>query len=461
MSKPEPYLIQRSPTMFAALPYSALPGPPRFRRLFRHILPMLLVLPLFALLAASPDRPAQASKYAAIVIEETTGRVLFARNADKARYPASLTKIMTLYLLFEDLEAGRISMTTRLPVSRVAASRSPSKLYLKPGQSIAVKDAIYALITKSANDVATVVAEGLSKTEREFGKRMTRKARALGMARTTFRNASGLPHSKQRTTARDMARLAIAVRRDFPQFFGFFGTKSFRWKGQRFGNHNKLLANYAGTDGIKTGYINASGFNLVATVERAGVRLIGVVFGGRTGRPRDAHMVEILDKSFKRVKPADIRTQLASAGRGNVTALPKTLPVPPPAPGALPVAPPPRRVRSGSIDVALAGESAYLDGAPATPDVRMAGSPSQWSVQIGSFAKRANAHRAAAQARRAADGVLSSTPARLTMVTRGNIPLWRVRFHNLDETQARSACAALFAKGRPCMAIEEGDRRAG
>ena len=136
MSKPEPYLIQRSPTMFAALPYSALPGPPCFRRLFRHILPMLLVLPLFALLAASPDRPAQASKYAAIVIEETTGRVLFARNADKARYPASLTKIMTLYLLFEDLEAGRISMTTRLPVSRVAASRSPSKLYLKPARAL-------------------------------------------------------------------------------------------------------------------------------------------------------------------------------------------------------------------------------------------------------------------------------------------------------------------------------------
>ena len=290
---------------------------------------------------------------------------------------------------------------------------------------------------------------------------MTRKARALGMSRTTFRNASGLPHSKQRTTARDMARLAIAVRRDFPQFFGFFGTKSFRWKGQRFGNHNKLLANYAGTDGIKTGYIDASGFNLVATVERAGVRLIGVVFGGRSGRTRDAHMVEILDKSFKRVKPADIRTQLASAGNNAVTALPKTLPVPPPVPGALPVAPPPRRVRSGSIDVALAGESAYLDGAPATPDVRVPGTPSQWSVQIGSFAKRANAHRAAAQARRAADGVLSSTPARLTMVTRGNIPLWRVRFHNLDETQARSACAALFAKGRPCMAIEEGGRRSG
>ena len=404
---------------------------------------------------------AEAAKYAAIVIEESTGQVLFARNADKARYPASLTKIMTLYLLFEELESGRVSMSTRMPVSRVAASRSPSKLHLRPNQSISVKDAIFALITKSANDVATVVAEQLSGTEREFGKRMTRKARALGMTRTTFRNASGLPNRQQRSTARDMARLAIAIRRDFPQYFDLFSTTSFRWKGQRFNNHNKLLTKYSGTDGIKTGYINASGFNLVATVERAGVRLIGVVFGGRTGRTRDAHMVEILDKSFKRVKPADIRTRLTPVRARTATALPKTLPVPPPVPGALPVAPPPRRVKHASIDVALAGEPAYLEGAPPSPNVTLASGPTQWSVQIGSFAKRANAHKAAALARRATDGVLASTPARLTMVTRGSIPLWRVRFHNLDETQARSACAALFAKGRPCMAIAEEQRRSG
>ena len=419
----------------------------------------------FLAIAATSLESARAAKYAAIVIEETSGKVLFARNADKARYPASLTKIMTLYLLFEELESGRMTMRTKLPVSRVAASRSPSKLYLKPGQSITVKDAIYALITKSANDVATVIGEALSGTEREFGKRMTRKARALGMSATTFRNASGLPHSKQRTTARDMARLGIAVRRDFPQYFGFFSTKSFRWRGKRFGNHNKLLSNYTGTDGIKTGYIDASGFNLLATVERNGVRLIGVVFGGRTGKTRDAHMVKILDKSFKRVKPGDIRTQLAAASSNAVRALPKTLPqslpVPPPAPDTLPVAPPPRRANTRSIDLALAGESGYLDGKPPTPNLRKIAGPSKWSVQVGSFAKRANAHKAAAQARRAAVQVLGSTPARLTMVTRGNIPLWRVRFHNLDETAARSACAVLFAKGRPCVAIEESARRAG
>ena len=435
-------------------------------RLPRILAVILLLVPLTTSLLAMSTTPAQAAKYAAIVIEESSGRVLFARNADKARFPASLTKIMTLYLLFEELESGRMTMQTKLPVSRVAASRSPSKLYLKPGQSITVKQAIYALITKSANDVATVVGEALSGTEREFGKRMTRKARALGMTRTTFRNASGLPHSKQRTTARDMARLAIAIRRDFPQYFGFFKTKSFRWRGKRFGNHNKLLSNYSGTDGIKTGYIDASGFNLVATVERRGVRLIGVVFGGRSGRTRDAHMVEILDKSFKRVKPGDIRAQLATASASVVTALPKSLPkslpVPPPSPGILPVAPPPRKTSKGSIDLALAGESGFLEGAPPSPDLKRSSSgPSKWSVQVGSFAKRANAHKAAAQARRVAVTVLGSTPARLTMVTRGNIPLWRVRFHNLDETQARSACAVLFAKGRPCVAIEEPARGSG
>ena len=404
-------------------------------------------------LAMMQATPASAAKYAAIVIEEHSGRVLFARNADQARYPASLTKIMTLYLLFEELEARRLTMDTRMRVSRTAAGRSPSKLYLKTGQTVTVRDAIYALITKSANDVATVVAEHLSGTEREFGKRMTRKARALGMNRTTFRNASGLPHSKQKSTARDMARLGIAIRRDFPQYFDFFSTTSFRWKGKRFGNHNKLLSQYDGTDGIKTGYINASGFNLVATVERHGVRLVGVVFGGRSGKSRDAHMVQILDKSFKRAKPADIHTQLADTG-SRIRVVPKSLPTPLTAPGTLPVAPPPRSSRTGSIDVALGGEAAYLDGDdPAT--ATSAATPTRWSVQVGSFARRVNAHKAAATARRTARSVLGAIPARLTMVTRGNIPLWRVRFHNLDETQARTACAVLFAEGRPCVAIAE------
>lgn len=433
---------------------------PVLRKLRSGLQSLLSALIIVTALLAWSATPASAAKYAAIVIDEGTGQVLFSRNADSMRYPASLTKIMTLYLLFEEIDAGRMTMQTRMKASRVAAGRSPSKLYLKPGQTITAEDAILALVTKSANDVATLVAEHLSGDEPAFARRMTRKARALGMSRTTFRNASGLPHSKQRSTARDMARLGIAMRRDFPHHYSYFKTRSFTWKGRKFGNHNKLLSSYSGTDGIKTGYINASGFNLVASVERHGKRLIGVVFGGRTGRTRDAHMKQILDASFKRVKPTEIRTQLASSAKNNDTKATRKIRVLP-MPKNLPSPSPQRRVRS-NIELASASATGdFLDNDPNDGPDKLAEKNVVWSVQIGSFAKRANAHRAALRARRTADNVLGMTPARLTLVTRGDMPLWRVRFHNLDETQARSACAALFADGSPCFAVQEVVRRAG
>ena len=399
---------------------------------FRSLSPLMIAFMsgvlLFAMLVAAGR--AEASKYASIVMEEASGRVLFSRNADSLRYPASLTKIMTLYLLFEDIEAGKISLKSRIPVSKRAAGRSPSKLYLKPGQSINAEQAIYALVTKSANDVATAVAEKLAGTERKFAKRMTRKAKSLGMTRTTFMNASGLPNRRQLSTARDMARLAIAIRRDFPQFYKFFSTKSFSWKGRRFKNHNRLLANYSGTDGIKTGYINASGFNLVAAVERRGVRLIGVVFGGKTSRSRDRHMISILDRQFKRAKTITVRAAAAM-------------------PSALPIAPPRRTADLPEMPATLPN-SAHIAARGNKPgDAR-----SLWSVQIGNFAQRANAHKAAIRARRMADDVLGMTPAHLMLVSRGNMPLWRVRFNNLDEGAARAACAALFSAGSPCIAVE-------
>ncbi|WP_438996433.1 D-alanyl-D-alanine carboxypeptidase family protein [Candidatus Puniceispirillum sp.] len=399
-----------------------------------------------------------AAKYASIVINADTGRVMYARNADAMRYPASLTKIMTLYLLFEEIKSGRMDMNSRIDVSRLAASRSPSKLYLKPGQSISAEQAIYALVTKSANDVATAVAEAISGTERSFAKRMTRKARALGMRKTVFKNASGLPHSQQKTTARDMARLAVAMRRDFPRLYGYFSTQSFNWKGRKFGNHNKLLAHYSGTDGIKTGYINASGFNLVASVKRHGVRLIGVVFGGKTSRSRDAHMMKILDAQFKRAKPADISAQVAAVD------MPQKLPKSPPKRSnlikvrRLAKLPLPKEEFLDSTDIASHSPAGVQTSSDAIPDVTFDPAATYdeiWSVQIGSFARRVNAHRAAAKARRMVDNVLGMTPARLTLVTNGNMPLWRVRFHDLDETQARSACAALFAEGSPCIAVRE------
>ena len=387
---------------------------------------------------------AHANKYAAIVIEEVSGRVLFSRNAEHLRYPASLTKIMTLYLLFEDIEAGHLTLKSRIPVSSTAAGRSPSKLYLKPGQSISVEQAIYALVTKSANDVATALAEKLSGTERKFAQRMTRKAQALGMKRTVFKNASGLPNRRQKSTARDMAKLAVAMRRDFPQFFKYFSTRSFNWQGRKFVNHNKLLSKYSGTDGIKTGYIDASGFNLVATVERNGVRLIGVVFGGKTSHSRDRHMMKILNNQFERVKTT--RTMEASLG------VPTTLPkAPPERTQGLPTSLPASKTVNRRIIVDKPEDFIDLDVTRLANRSRV--TTTSWSVQIGSFAQRFNAHRAAIVARRMADGVLGMTPANLFLVTGGEIPLWRVRFNDLNENQARAACAALFSARHPCIAV--------
>ena len=325
---------------------------------------------------------AQVNKYAAIVIEEANGKVLFSRNAEHLRYPASLTKIMTLYLLFEDIDAGRITLKSQIPVSRTAASRSPSKLYLKPGQSISVEQAIYALVTKSANDVATALAEKLSGTERKFAQRMTRKAQALGMKRTVFKNASGLPNRRQKSTALDMAKLAVAMRRDFPHYFKYFSTRSFNWQGRKFGNHNKLLSKYSGTDGIKTGYINASGFNLVATVERKGIRLIGVVFGGKTSHSRDRHMMQILDNQFKYVKTVKLR-------RANL-ALPKTLPMPHPERGEKPSFPLPVR-KTLKRDEPNKKIEKFMDLRRASLDSPNLVTTTSWSVQIGSCPTRERA----------------------------------------------------------------------
>ena len=388
--------------------------------------------------------PAIANKYAAIVVEEASGRVLFSRNADHLRYPASLTKIMTLYLLFEDIEADRITLKSRMPVSRQAAGRSPSKLYLKPGQTISAEQAIFALVTKSANDVATAIAEKLSGTERKFSQRMTRKAKALGMRRTIFKNASGLPNQQQKSTARDMAKLAVAMRRDFPQYYKYFSTQSFNWKGRKYGNHNKLLSKYKGTDGIKTGYINASGFNLVATVERKGIRLIGVVFGGKTSRSRDRHMMKILDNQFKRIKTITVRSA--------ALALPKTLPTASPKRNQEVFKPlPNNKIATRQKASKRGNEFIDLDATNLTDSNIV--SKTSWSVQIGNFVQRVNAHRAAIVARRMADDVLRMTPANLLLVTHGEMPFWRVRFNNLDENQARTACAALFSAGRRCIAV--------
>ena len=255
---------------------------------------------LAALIFAS--NPATA-KYASFVIDAKTGKIYHATNADTRNYPASLTKLMTLYLLFEAVEKKQFTFSTRLSVSRRAANRPASRLGLKRGQSIQVKDAVMALIVKSANDVASVVAETIGGTERRFALLMTDKARKLGMSRTTFRNASGLPHRGQMSTAKDMATLTQAIINHFPQYYHLFKRQIFTFQGRTYRSHNKMLKSYPGAEGMKTGYIRASGYNLITTAKRDNQRLIGVVFGGNTSRSRNRHMKTLLTKAFSQTEP--------------------------------------------------------------------------------------------------------------------------------------------------------------
>lgn len=257
----------------------------------------------FVFSASADDvRAATNDKYASIVMDAETGMILHQRYADKSLHPASLTKMMTLALLFEELDEGRIRLNDRIVVSPYAASMVPSKLNIPAGQSIRVKDAIYALVTKSANDIAVAVAEKIGGSEKNFSKMMTSKARQIGMTGTRFTNASGLHDPAQVSTARDMAKLARFMLVRYPHHYHYFSTKNFSYRGNNYRNHNRLMSSYEGMDGFKTGYVRASGFNLVASATRNNRRLIGVVFGGRSSQTRNSHMAALLDSGFSRMK---------------------------------------------------------------------------------------------------------------------------------------------------------------
>src|SRR5579862_9216123 len=236
---------------------------------------------------------------ASIVVDGNTGQVLESSNPDAPRHPASLTKIMTLYLLFERLDAGKIKLDTPLKVSDHAADQDPTKLDLKPGQTISVEDAIKGIVTRSANDAAVVIAENLGGSEEAFAQLMTQKARALGMGHTTYVNASGLPDDDQVTTAHDQASLGRAIQDRFPRYYRFFSTTSFVFHGVTIHGHNHLLGSVNGVDGIKTGYIRASGFNLITSVHRDGRYIVGVVLGGRSAFERDAHMRALIEGNIR------------------------------------------------------------------------------------------------------------------------------------------------------------------
>ena len=279
-------------TLTATVGFSALASEPaeaRWRRYHRHY-----------------SAPAYQSNFASIVIDANSGKELQASNADSLRHPASLTKIMTLYLLFEQLDAGKLKLDTQMKVSSHASDQSPTRIGLDEGELLRVEDAIKALVTRSANDAAVVIAEAIGGDEETFAKMMTRKARALGMSRTVYRNASGLPDDEQVTTARDQALLGRAIQDRFPQYYKYFSTRSFVYQGQFMSNHNRLLGYVNGVDGIKTGYTRASGFNLVTSVHRGNRYLVAVVLGGVTAGVRDARMRQLVEQHIDDV--ATVRT---------------------------------------------------------------------------------------------------------------------------------------------------------
>src|SRR5450432_4507546 len=251
--------------------------------------------------------------FSSIIVDGNSGATLSSNNPDGSRHPASLTKIMTLYLLFERLESGKMKLDTEMAVSEHASEQAPTKLGLRPGQTIAVEDAIKGLVTRSANDAAVVISEAIAGDEGDFAKLMTRKARALGMVRTVYRNASGLPDDEQVTTARDQATLGRAIQERFPRYYRYFSTTAFNYHGHSIRNHNHLLGNVEGVDGIKTGYTRASGFNLVTSMRRGNRHLVGVVMGGRSAGSRDAAMRSLLAENLG--KAATSRTVAAITER--------------------------------------------------------------------------------------------------------------------------------------------------
>ncbi|WP_299231337.1 serine hydrolase [uncultured Halomonas sp.] len=456
----------------------------------------LLAFGLLMSLAVVLAGVAQANpRYAAIVVDVESGEILHAANAEETRYPASLTKMMTLYLLFEALEGRSLSLHHALPVSSYAASKPASKLYVKAGSTIPVETAIEALVIKSANDVAVVVAESLGGSEANFARMMTDKARELGMTRTTFRNPHGLPDANQTTTARDMATLSLRLMQDFPQYYHYFSRTSFDWKGKTITGHNRLLDNYAGADGLKTGFIRASGFNVATSAVRNGRRLVSVVMGGFTAASRDAHMADLLDRGFVRASLFGRGDWVAQADfSGERMDLPRAAPVPnrtlPSAPPAVQVAsrqtPEPatrvtrRLTPEPAVQVAsLEAPESLPRAASALPETAQGsandpirelisqadapvsrttqrleplGRSGGWGIQVGAFSSPDNARNLAG---RAADRLASDLAnARVDVhEVPGPQSLFRARLVNLDENQAYRACRSLVQDGIDCMVV--------
>jgi D-alanyl-D-alanine carboxypeptidase len=408
--------------------------------------------------------PAVDGRDAYIILDATSGRELSSDQPDQLRHPASLTKLMTIYLTFSALDSGRLSLGDGLPVSINALNAPPTKMGLPPGGTVSVRDATMALVTRSANDAAVVLAEALGGDEPSFAQMMTSKARQLGMSQTVFRNASGLPNREQVTTARDMARLAFALMRDFPHYYPVFSVQSWPYRGRSLENHNRMLGSYEGADGLKTGYTNASGFNLVMSAMRDNRRLIGVVMGGDSAGQRDRMMAMLMDQGFASAatmrlsawtnirKPPSAR--YTSANFDPSLIIPESTPrlatastaplagfmaaAPPPAPQ------PPATQRVASLAVPPPAEGSV---APNGPPI------GSWVIQVGSF----NDPQAAQLALERASSTLvdmRSVTAAVDEVQMANKTFHRARLTNLSQAQAVDGCKRLEKKKIYCSAIQ-------
>ncbi len=401
-----------------------------FRRsssaLFAFLLAFLAMVSL-PMTAQAQYNGASASKYAAVVIDAETGEVLYARRADSPRYPASISKVMTLYLTFEALAAGRLKLTDQIVMSRHAASQQPTKLGLAAGRTLSVDEAIQAMTIKSANDVAVAMAEHLGGTESRFAAMMSLKAQELGMNNTRFVNASGLPDSRQVSSARDVAILSRAVMTNFPQYYHYFGQNSFRYAGVTMNNHNNLLRTMQGVDGLKTGFTNASGYNLAASATRNGHRLIAVLLGGTSNPTRDNEVQRLLTVGFDIGARRDQGEQLASTQSefdpGRYT----------PTPAA-----------NSAVQLA----SYETDEGEGDSDIDAP--RGDYIVQVGAFRKKSEAQTQLADVGRRFSSVFADVQASVGDAVNG---FFRAQYTGFTAETARQACATLQAGRVTCMVV--------
>lgn len=428
----------------------------------------LLIALSFFMAIASFSTSASAGS-AQLLLDARTGEVLASENPDSLNHPASLTKMMTLYMTFDAIRRGELSWDSKVPFSKYAASRPPTKLRVKAGDSITVREAVLGMIVQSANDAAAAMAEKLGGSESQFAEMMTRKARSLGMARTVFVNASGLPDDRQITTARDMSTLGIALLRDFPQEYKLFNTKSFAFRGRTINGHNNLMYRYKGMDGIKTGYTNASGFNLVSAVKDGNRRVIGVVMGGRSAASRDKIMEKLIAGNIARASGG---TQLLASNSTRVgmdiARLGDNIPVPAPRQDAVaaviglasgtPVAastvgtayaePVEMAAAAVSSDVAALTPEAEIPQAADASSAKAGG----WQIQIAAASSAKLAMDLLADAKAKIGGALAHRDTYTEAVTRDGSTFYRARFTGFaSKTEARSACEQLVKNRYDCV----------